>query len=171
MSLGEYSVPSGLTLDCPTFLYPGELGLEASVGEDWKVLVEAFDTARVGGIGSAFSAARVGEDGLDFKLFFLDKIKSLGKLFFRFKALSTSEGPPVITAEVSLPVLDKAILSALEESPVSDSIQESGGGKVNFSLVPMCSTSRGDCSFKIVYSVQHYVLKWNTRFCSERLLW
>lgn len=157
MSRGEYSLSLGLSFDCPTFLYPGELGLEAGVGDDGKILIEAFDTARVGGIGSAFSVARVGDDGLDFRLFFLDKMKSLGKLFFRFKALSTSEGPPVITTEVSLPVFNKAILSILEESPVSDSIQESGGGKVNFSLVSMYSTSRGDCSFKMVYSVQHYV--------------
>lgn len=99
----------------------------------------------------------MGDDGLDFKLFFLDKIKSLGKLFFRFKALSMSEGPPVIATDVSLPVFNKAILSILEESPVSNSIQERGGGKVNFSLVSMCSTSRGDCSFQVVYSVQHYV--------------
>ena len=119
MFLGEYSVSPGLTLDCPTFIYAGELVFEVDVGEDWKVWLEACDTARVGGIGSATSAARVGDDGFDFKLFLLDKIKSLGKLFFRFKALSTPERPLVPKPETSLPVLDMVILVAYQESPVS----------------------------------------------------
>ena len=155
MSRGEYSrISAGLPLDFSPFLYPGEPGFDLGVGKDWRVFVEAFDTARVGGIGSAISAPRVGDDGLDFVLFvlfFLDKIKSLGKLFFLLIGLSVSKAPPVIIVETS------AIASASEESPVSDSTEEIGGRKVNFSLVLMCNTSRGACSFKDVCSVQHYV--------------